>query len=146
MRSPSATGSLSTVKAASSSGGWASTKISRSSVSGWSVAVEVALGAVVVEHEHEPAAQVVDVGPAVGLDGGAQGVGVALHVGDGDELLVVEHRSDLLLDGGEGVLGDGDRLHEAEVERIGDRAVLGLEVDHEREVVGVVVATTPRAR
>ena len=93
----------------------------------------------VVEHEHEPAAQVVDVGPAVGLDGGAEGVGVALHVGDGDELLVVEHRVDLVLDGGEGALGGGDRLHEAEVERVGDDAVLHLEVDHDREVIGVVL-------
>ena len=71
------------------------TKMSRSSVSGWRPRYRSRFGAVVVEHEHEPAAEVVDVGPAVGLDGGAERVGVALHVGHRDELLVVEHRVDL---------------------------------------------------
>ena len=80
-----------------------------------------------------------DVGPAVELDDGAQRVGVTLHVGHRDELLVGEHRPDLVLDGREGGFRGGDRLHERQVQRVVDHAVLRFELHDDGQVIGMVV-------
>jgi hypothetical protein len=115
--------------------------------------VEVAVLAQVDQREQDLAARLVEGGPGLaGADRGVEGVVVAPDVVGGDDPVLVEHREDLGLEVVEQLprhrqhLGERD-AHRLDVDptlgrQVSQRHRLGLDHDHERQVVGL--AARPR--
>ena len=109
---------------------------------GMELPVQAALLAPAVEGEHDLAPGLGQRRPPPGLHRLGQGGEVAPDLGRRDDLLGGEHRADLALQLGERRGGPREGHDEAEA-GVGDRAVLGLDLDRDRAGAGDGRRTTP---